>query len=248
MTQYQGGKQKIGKEIYEVIKNTQLKLNFNECDYFEPFIGMAGVMRHFASEDDLIQKLYANDLNVDLILMWKAIQKDWKPPMNCDQEEYDFLKNSNKHSAKRGFVGFACSYGGIFFKGLADKYRSTSSAAQGVRAIEKVRKYMKKVYFFDADSYNSYLPTNMVIYCDPPYSTNYLSSKFFKFDSHDFWSVMRKWSKNNLVFISEEIAPSDFTKIWCKRIKTTMQAGKQYDHYECLFISNKWALKLNKKS
>ena len=37
-----------------------------------------------------------------------------------------------------------------------------------------------------------------------------------KFDNIEFWELMRKWSKNNLVIISETNAPNDFISIWEK--------------------------------
>ena len=41
----------------------------------------------------------------------------------------------------------------------------------------------------------------MLIYCDPPYqhTTGYSTGGF---DHDKFWDTMRKWSKNNYIFIS----------------------------------------------
>ncbi len=91
MTTYQGGKKRIGKKIYEVIKLIENDLYPDEkLNYFEPFIGMGGVMRHFGKENN--RKLYACDYNKDLILMWKELQKGWKPPLECNKEKYERLK------------------------------------------------------------------------------------------------------------------------------------------------------------
>ena len=38
-----------------------------------------------------------------------------------------------------------------------------------------------------------------------------------EFDNEKFWDVMRKWSKDNYVFISETSAPDDFTPVWEKK-------------------------------
>jgi DNA adenine methylase len=47
-----------------------------------------------------------------------------------------------------------------------------------------------------------------------------------KFDSNNFWDTVRKWSKNNLVFVSEEKAPSDFVAVWSKVYNRTARSGK----------------------
>jgi len=106
MTAYQGGKQQLGKHIYNVIFETERKIYGEEkLDYFEPFIGMAGVMIHFAKDlekhkhcSDIEKqniynrKLYGCDINKDIIYLWRALQRGWKPPSDCSKEEYDRLK------------------------------------------------------------------------------------------------------------------------------------------------------------
>ena len=53
MTTYQGGKKRIGKKIYQVISLIEKEIYPNEkLPYFEPFIGMGGVMRHFGHDND----------------------------------------------------------------------------------------------------------------------------------------------------------------------------------------------------
>lgn len=47
---YQGGKQKLGKRIYEVLDTIEEYFEEdNRLDYLEPFVGFCGVMKHFAS-------------------------------------------------------------------------------------------------------------------------------------------------------------------------------------------------------
>lgn len=58
---------------------------------------MAGVMKHFGNQD---RDLLACDINNDIILMWKAIQNGWKPPLKCSKIKYNKLKNSNVPSSK----------------------------------------------------------------------------------------------------------------------------------------------------
>jgi DNA adenine methylase len=234
MTQYAGGKTKLGKEIYEIIKEFEYQHGYDNLIYFEPFCGMAGVMRHFAEDN---RKIIASDINLDLILMWKKIQQRWLPPKNCSEIKYNKLKNSTTPSAERGFYGFACSFGGYFFGSFADKYRKNKDSVElGIRGISKIIPYINNIKFKHG-SYDKYTPKNSLIYCDPPYKDNKISNKhFINFDTDKFWNVMRKWSKNNIVFISEREAPSDFICIWSKSPKQNYSKGNVKSTDECLFI------------
>lgn len=49
---------------------------------------------------------------------------------------------------------------------------------------------------------------------------------------------MRKWSKNNIVLISEENAPSDFECIWEQEVSRSIKASDKSKSTEKLFIYN----------
>jgi DNA adenine methylase len=53
-----------------------------------------------------------------------------------------------------------------------------------------------------------------LIYCDPPYKNTTQYGATGDFDADAFWSVVRRWSMNNTVFISEYVAPDDFKCVW----------------------------------
>jgi DNA adenine methylase len=63
--------------------------------------------------------------------------------------------------------------------------------------------------YFDCKDYRELNPEGYIIYCDPPYegTTQYSKKLVGDFDTNEFWSIMRKWSNNNKVFISEYNAP-----------------------------------------
>lgn len=213
MTTYQGGKKRIGKRISKVIKRIEKELINDRFPYFEPFCGMCGVLSHFSFDND--RPVYASDIHPDLILMWKAVQKGWKPPRKCSRKQYLKLKQSPP-SPKRAFIGFSASFGGNFFSGgFRIKSSNPDFLGQAYRGLMKTAKDVKNVKFLGPESYDNYNPKNMLVYCDPPYKNNNLGSKLFReFDHEKFWDVMRKWSKNNIVVISEWTAPSDFIEIW----------------------------------
>ena len=83
-------------------------------------------------------------------------------------------------------------------------------------------------------SYRDFNPKGMLIYCDPPYkSTQGYSTGMF--DSELFWDTIRKWSKNNCVFVSEENAPSDFEIVWKKQKRRTLDKANRFYRYEKLY-------------
>lgn len=215
MTTYQGGKKRIGKRIYRVIKMIENDLSETKQNYFEPFCGMCGVLRHFGKEDRIVT---ASDANIDLILLLRAAQKGWKPPIKCSENTWQKLKKSDIHSARRGFIGIAASWGGIFFQGYRLEYTNKRDyLREAATGLTKLAPDIKNVDFVESQSYEQFDPNDMLIYCDPPYKGNQLGLQkglFRSFDHDKFWQIMRKWSKKNIVIISESIAPKDFKKIW----------------------------------
>lgn len=226
MTTYQGGKSKIGKDLYNVISEVEKLCGVHNLTYFEPFCGMLGVMRHFAENDT--RKIEACDLNKNLLDMWVSIQDGWEPPDKVSKKLYDHLKNS-KSSPERTFTGYACSFGAQFYTGFADTYdkkKRSTSASRGSKGIEKIRPFIADIKFLSARPYDAFNPKDKLIYCDPPYANTDVRTEFFSnFNSKNFWNTMRKWSKYNIVLISEQSAPSDFVVLWEKKV-SNMQRVK----------------------
>lgn len=218
MPVYGGGKAKLGKEIFAVIKNLEQKYGQTETIYFEPFCGLLGVQIHFAKEQ---RQCIACDANEDIIKLFLALKKGWKPPSTCEEEKFDKLKKSKTHSALRGFVGVACSYSGIFFSGYRIQAGKRNYITNSRNGFLRMVPYLKYIEFMDARDYRQFNPVNCTIYCDPPYKGNGFNSIHFKEFNHDeFWKTMRHWSENNLVIISEYTAPSDFVCVWSKQMKS----------------------------
>jgi len=234
MTYYQGGKKRLGKEISEKIIEIEKKYSDYNLPYFEPFCGMLGVAVHIR-HDNLDRNMYMNDYNPDIINMWKAIKKGWEPPKTVSKKKFNELKESKMSTPERGFVGFACSYNGNLFAG----FRTGIFLKNSRKAVLEYGDYIKN-FKFTNKSYTEFEPKNMLIYSDPPYKNNQLTyNKFFQNFDHDlFWKTMRKWSKNNIVIISEYTAPKDFKCIWKKQTNyTSGTSNKQNaERTEKLFI------------
>jgi DNA adenine methylase len=86
--------------------------------------------------------------------------------------------------------------------------------------------YIKKIDTLECRSYDSLIdPKGYLIYCDPPYEGTKKYGAVEKFDSEKFWETVRKWSKDNIVIVSEFTAPSDFKCIWKKKRKILLTNG-----------------------
>ena len=86
-------------------------------------------------------------------------------------------------------------------------------------------------------NYLQYKPKNKLIYCDPPYEKTTGYSTSVDFDHKLFWETMRKWSENNVVFVSEYNAPKDFVMISsCKKYSSLSGRGSVDVRTEKLFI------------
>ena len=79
--------------------------------------------------------------------------------------------------------------------------------------------------------------SNCVIYLDPPYQgTNFYGyANQPKMDYEHFWNWVRKISKNNYVFISEQSAPEDFKILWQQEVKRTINKTNDFKAVEKLF-------------
>jgi DNA adenine methylase len=221
--QYFGGKQRISKYIIPILQS----LRKPDQVYLEPFVGSANIVIGMDGYR------YASDNHQDLILLLQAVQAGtFQYPDNVTEEDYQKLRNAEP-SAMRAFVGFGCSYSGKWFGGFARSGKRKYFVNARNSLIEKSKK-MEGINFMFKD-YREYLPKNCLIYCDPPYKHT-TKIHGVKFDSNEFWDIMRKWSVDNTVVISEYEAPVDFKCI--KEIKTkTDISGKEgkYDRVERLY-------------
>ena len=177
--------------------------------YIEPFVGAGSMLVAMAKALPPGTPLFASDIHEDLILLWKALQGGWEPPVELDEITYQSLKRQAP-SALRGFAGFGCSFAGKWFHGYARNKRKSRYAEQSRNSLLEKIKPLGGAQFTRC-SYELYAPENALVYCDPPYAnrTGYKDA----FDHTLFWSVMRRWSANNTVFVSEYAAPADFAAI-----------------------------------
>ncbi len=218
MVAYAGGKHRHGKAIYRTIVQIAMELGIDRECYFEPFAGMCGVARHFSADGSW--SVILTDLNPNVIALLREIQQRGVRylPTHCTQDMYNQLKHSREVSARKGFVGVACSFNNTYFEGFrkpAKSQRVRDYTAQFRRGLISLGQDLQGARILNASSYAEHTPENCVVYCDPPYAGNHIGQPYFVgFDHDTFWRVMRQWSKKNLVFVSELTAPADFVCIW----------------------------------
>ena len=199
--QYFGGKSKVSRQIVDYLESVRKE---NQL-YVEPFVG-GGIICSKMSGN---RKAY--DFNEYLIEMYKAVQKGYELPSCISEQEYKYIKaHKDENKALTGFVGFGCSFAGKWFGGYArdgrKKYDFAYTAKLGL--LKKMSTMMD--VDFEYANYKDLSFEDCIIYCDPPYNGKTQAYGTGNFNTEEFWKVMRLWSKNNDVYISEYVAQDDF--------------------------------------
>jgi site-specific DNA-adenine methylase len=209
MTCYQGGKKRIGKTIAEIIGEVADLLEEDGSSirgYCEPFVGMAGVYCHIPQLLNSDLSYLAGDVNGELIDMWKAAQRGWRPPIKCSKGEYERLKKSRSRSPRRTFIGYACDFRGKFFGG---SFSSEKNVAHQANNVARCGAAMRRVKFYHG-SYEQFSDLKgYIIYCDPPYANTDGYRNMGAFDHAKFWKWCRMMAENNVVLVSEFSAPKN---------------------------------------
>jgi len=205
---YMGGKFRIAKHIVDYLE----LIREAGQTYFEPFVGSANVICQMSGDR------IGSDIHKDLILLLKDVRDNAiSLPNSMTEEEYRKLKTLPP-SAIRGFAGFGCSFAGGWFKGFArsGKGKQGNYCLIAKNSLLRKRPGLQGVELMCVD-YKTLSPSDLLIYCDPPYANTANGGKWRgsnhkdkKFNHGEFWEIMRKWSEKNTVVISEYSAPADF--------------------------------------
>lgn len=236
---YLGSKARIAKHILPIILANRTEGQW----YVEPFCGGCN------SLDKVDGRRIGNDRNEYLIAMFKALGNGWVPTETVSKDTYNEVKaNKYQYAAEFvgfvGFVGFVCSYCGKWFGGYAYDYPENRRNKNGVLpnfqketrgGLLKQSPLLDSVLFFSG-SYDSFpIPSNSIIYCDPPYygTTKYRDA----FNHSEFWHWCRRMkTEGHTVFVSEYSAPPDFTCVWKGEQTTTISRGDGKRAVERLYV------------
>lgn len=224
---YFGGKFKISKDLANVL---------NPITKGKPFVDL------FCGACNVVEKITtasyrtANDNNLYLIALLKAIQDGYEPPVVVSEQEYQYtMSHLDENPALSGFVGIACSFSGGWKNGYArsDKYH-TNYAKDGYNSLLRQKPKLGGVTFTSCSYDKLPIPDGAVVYCDPPYRNKRKHYYINKFD----YDAFTKWVETNKnkydIYISEYKEnfaqwPSSYEIVWgkescqemSKRTKTT---------------------------
>lgn len=230
---YLGSKSKIAKYITNIIQQKIETSGYTT--YIEPFVGGCNVIEHIECEHK-----FGYDLNKYLIALLNYVKEGGELLDDVPRELYNEVRKAYNAESDiypdyyYGMVGFLASFNGRFFDG---GYASPSGGRvyykeAKANLLNQVERLQDTV--FEQCDYKTLQPKDAVIYCDPPYkdTKGYSTGKF---NHEEFWEIMRKWSKSNIVLISEETAPDDFECIWHKDMTRCVNAKNKFSSVEKLF-------------
>ena len=211
---YMGSKRRIAKEILPIILSGRRENQW----YVEPFIGGGNLI------DKVEGNRIGSDINKYLIAFLKYVQENDFNPKHVGEVKYrEIQKNKDKYPDWLvGYVGFNLSFGAKFFGGYGrdnvGKRDYENEAQQNIKAQQPALRGIQ----LSCCSYDELdIPTNSIIYCDPPYwgTTKYKNS----IDYGKFWEwVRQKFNEGHRVFVSEYNAPKDFVCVWQKEIVSSL--------------------------
>lgn len=236
---YMGSKANIASCIAPFIHSYMLSNGLTT--YVEPFVGGANMMSSVTAP---VRKGF--DKNRYVISLFQHLQNGGELPDDVTRAMFNDCRVHYKADDKYyedwylGAVGFLAGFNGRFYEGcyaegkeyngkMRDYYKERKQ-----NILEQI-KTLQDVEFKVAD-YRSLNPNNELVYCDPPYQNTTKYSSDMQFDSNEFWDTVRKWSKNNIVLVSEETGPDDFDIIWEQDVVRSVCAKNKSTTTEKLFI------------
>ena len=213
---YMGSKNRIAKHILPIILKDR---GVNQW-YVEPFVGGANMI------DKVDGNRLGSDLNTHLIACLNGLSDGWLPPRNVSEVFFNKVKadNSIVDSATLGYIGTQLTYGSMWFSTYRrDNTGLRDYANEAFRNVEKQAINIKGVKFKNVSYCDLYIPSNSIIYCDPPYKGTAKYKAVDEFNHDVFFDWCRsKVKQGHNVFISEYNAPDDFICVWQKEITSSL--------------------------
>ena len=211
---YMGSKRRIGKEIFEIMKQDS---GLSGGNWVEPFVG-GGNMIQYVQPDMFGQWVrYGNDVNKYVVACLKAYAGGWCVPYDEISEELykDIKNNKNRYPDELvGFSGICCAFGGGWGCGYARDSKKNNYTGEGHRSLKNQSPLLLDITWSSGNYDEMKLPEPdaTIIYCDPPYKGT--AGYKVKFDHEKFYQWCRDKSKEgHKVYISEYNMPDDFELI-----------------------------------
>lgn len=238
---YMGSKNKYSSYIVPILQkdidDNNIKL------YIEPFVGGANMIDKIQCE-----KRIGYDRSDTLIALLSQARDDWDKVLKDGNRELwdkgkgyvkDGVMPEDMSLADIGAMEFFASFSnGGFPRGYAKNSDTRNYFKEAYRNMEAQAPNLKDIEFYCQDYLD--LDENIsgaLIYNDPPYA----NTKFYgyanqpKMNYNDFWDWVRKISKNNIVYTSEQTAPDDFEIVWEQDVVRTTNKENNFKAVEKLF-------------
>ena len=210
--------------------------------YIEPFVGGANIIDKIKCE-----RRIGYDRSDTLIALLCQARDDFSKVLaDGNRELWDKGKGYVKDGvmpedmtlAEIGAMEFFASFSSRGFPGgYANNTTSHNYFQERRKNLEKQSPNLKGILFYPGKYYELAHVSGAVIYCDPPYANTkqygYASQE--QMDYNRFWNWAREMSKDNYVFVSEQVAPDDFEIIWEMEAKRTNGKDNNFKAIERLF-------------
>lgn len=239
---YMGSKRRIVSEILPIMLQD---MNKDTC-FVDMFCGGCHVIEKVSN----FYRRIANDKNNYLISMWSfLVNTKLEFPETITKEKYSLYRTifnkrgfgNNKTTsddAMIGWIGFMGSFNGRFFDGgysghsvgkrdyISEQIRNTKTQIENLKGVE-----------WNVGDYSELnIPPKSLIYCDIPYKNTkqYSISKYFDYERFYSWCRDMK-NQGHTIYVSEYWMPEDFTCVWHKSVKNTMNQTKTKQTIEKLY-------------
>jgi len=228
---YMGSKNRIAKHILPIILKDRKE---GQC-YVETMVGGANLI------DKVDGWRIGCDFNEPLIACLDAMSKGWLPQENVSEEFFNKVKADNSIVDLRtlGYIGTQLTFGAMWFSGYRkDKQGVRDYSDEAFRHIKKQAPKIKGIDFVFSSYADLEIPSNSIVYCDPPYKgTAKYKQNEVEFDHELFFEWCReKCKEGHQVFISEYNAPDDFVCVWQKEIQSGLNTNSTKKGVEKLFV------------
>lgn len=237
---FMGSKARYADSIVPILQKTIDDNNITK--YIECFVGGANVIDKIRCEER-----YGFDNSDTLIALLQQAQEDFsKIPEDGTREMWDegkaYIKDGIQPTtlslADIGAIQYFGSYNnGGFPRGYAKPTSTRNYYKEAYRNMKAQAPNLQGIVFKCQNYWELTGAVNCLIYLDPPYQNtkqyNYASQP--SMDYTRFWNWVRKISKNNYVYISEQSAPEDFEVIWEQNVTRTTNLTNDFKATEKLF-------------
>jgi DNA adenine methylase len=215
--QYLGGKSRIAKQLCAAINPIR-----RGRTVWDAFCGGLSISAELAKAGPVL----SSDANPALISLYQGLERGtFDPPVVVTEEEYHAAKLLPDSDPRKAFIGFGCAFGGKWFGGYARSKDPKDSRSQGgtrtyasqcrnslledVGLLKPAGWVVDHENFLDVDPRGpaAAILRSCVLYLDPPYAGTEAYGATAPFDHDKFWALVREWSYDTDVFVSEYGCP-----------------------------------------